>query len=134
VSALDALIPPWVKLGLIAVLAIGLVGGFFTLKASWQAEGAARVIAADQQAVLEQKARDEKLSNQLVADQAAEIAQLQDRAQTVVTRIVNAPATSGCGPVMRDASRGVHELFQQGGGPPAGRQPASAVPGSGAGR
>jgi hypothetical protein len=133
-SALDALIPPWVKFGAIALLAIGLVGGFFALKASWQAEGAAKVIAADQQAVLEQKAKDEKLSNQLVADQAAEIAALQDKAQTVVTRIVNAPSTSGCGPVMRDASHGVRELFDGAGGKDAGRQPVAAVPGSAARR
>lgn len=133
-NALDALIPPWVKLAAIALLAVTLVGGFFVVRASWRAEGAAKVIAADQKAVLEQQQRDAKLSAEIVANQAVEIAQLQDKAQTVITRIVNAPSTSGCGPVMRDASHGVRELFQRPGGADARRQPAAAVPGSGAGR
>jgi hypothetical protein len=134
VSVLDAVLPPWVKFGAIALLAIGLAGGFFALKASWQAEGAARVIAADQKAVIEQQQKDARLSAELVARQAAEIATLQDKAQTVITRIDNAPKTTGCGPVMRDASRGMRELFNGAGGAPAGRQPAAALPGSGAGR
>lgn len=67
-------LPSWVPFAAIGVLALGLVGGFFALKASWQAEGAAKVIAADQKAVLEQKVKDEKLSTELIANQAAEIA------------------------------------------------------------
>ena len=127
-------LPSWVPFAAIGVLAAGLVGGSFALKASWQAEGAAQVIAADQKGVIEQQQKDARLSAALVAHQAAEIAVLQDKAQTVITRIVNAPKTTGCGPVMRDASRGVRELFDGAGGAPAGRQPAAAVPGSGAGR
>src|SRR6185503_951040 len=92
-------LPPWVPFAALAVLLLGLAGGFFALKASWQAERAANVIAADQK---------------------AEIATLQDKAQTVITRIVNAPSTSGCGPVMRDASHGVRELFDGAGGKDAG--------------
>ena len=133
-SALDALLPPWVKFGAIALLAIGLAGGFFALKASWQAEGAAQVIAADQKAVIEQQQKDARLSAELAANQAAEIATLRDKAQTVITRIDNAPKTIGCGPVMRDASHGVRELFDGAGGAPAGRQPSAALPGPAAGR
>ena len=92
------------------------------------------MIAADQKAVIEQQQKDARLSAELVANQAAEIATLQDKAQTVITRIDNAPSTSGCGPVMRDASHGVRELFDGAGGKDAGRQPAAAVPGSAAGR
>lgn len=133
-DALVGFLPPWVPFAALGLLALGLVGGFFALKASWRAEGAAQVIAADQRAVIEQQQRDARLSAELVANQAAEIAVLQDKAQTIVTRIVNVPSTSGCGPVMRDASRGMRELFQRPGGPDARRQSAAAVPGSGAGR
>ena len=127
-------LPSWVPFAALAVLLLGLVGGVFALKASWQAEGAAHVIAADQEAVIEQQQKDARLSADLVARQAAEIATLQEKAQTVITRIVNAPSTSGCGPVMRDASHGVRELFDGAGGKDAGRQPPAAVPGSAAGR
>src|SRR5689334_23327695 len=133
-DALLGFLPSWVPFAVIGVLVAGLVGGFFALKGSWQAEGAAQVIAADQKAVIEQQQKDARLSADLVARQAAEIATLQDKAQTVITRIDNAPKTTGCGPVMRDASHGVRELFDGAGGAPARRQPAAAVPGSGAGR
>ncbi|MGE5149755.1 MAG: hypothetical protein ACM3II_06495 [Rhodospirillaceae bacterium] len=133
-GALLGVLPPWVPFAAIAVLAVGLAGGLFALKASWQAAGAARVIAADQKAVIEQQQKDARLSAKLVARQAAAIAILQDKAQTVIARIDNAPKTTGCGPVMRDASRGMRELFDGAGGAPARRQPAAAVPGSGAGR
>jgi hypothetical protein len=133
-DTLLGLLPSWVPVAAVGVLLAGLVGGFFALKASWQAEGAAKVIAADQKAVIEQQQKDARLSAELVAQQAAEIATLQDEAQTVITRIDNAPKTTGCGPVMRDASRGVRELFNGAGGAPAGRQPVAAVPGPGAGR
>ena len=133
-SALLGVLPSWVPFAAIGVLAAGLAVGFFALKASWQAEGAARVIAADQKAVIEQQQKDARLSAELVTRQAAEIAVLQGKAQTVITRIDNAPKTTGCGPVMRDASRGMRELFNGAGGAPAGRHSAIAVPGSAAGR
>ena len=120
-DTLLGLLPSWVPFAAIGVLALGLAGGFFALRASWQAEGAAAVVAADQKAVIEQQQKDARLSAELVANQAAKIAALQDKAQTVITRIVNAPSTSGCGPVMRDASRGVRDLFQRSGGASAGR-------------
>lgn len=133
-DALLGFLPSWVPFAALGVLLVGLAGGFLALEASWRAEGAAQVIAADQKAVIEQQQKDARLSADLVARQAAEIAALQDKAQTVITRIVNAPSTSGCGPVMRDASRGMRELFDGAGGAPARRQPAAAVPGSAAGR
>jgi hypothetical protein len=113
---------------------LALVGAGFVVVAKIEAVGANKVIAANQKAVFEQQQKDAKLSADLVARQAAEIADLQTRAQTVVTRIINAPSTSGCGPVMRDASHGVRDLFLGAGGADAGRQPAAAVPGPGAGR
>jgi hypothetical protein len=133
-DALLGVLPSWVPFAAVGVLVLGLVGGFVALKASWQAEGAARVIAADRKAVIEQQQKDARLSAELVNRQAAEIAVLQDKAQTVITRIDHAPKTTGCGPVMRDASRGMRELFNGAGGTPAGRRPAAALPGPGAGR
>ncbi len=133
-SRLLALLPPWVPFAVVGVLLAGLVGGFFALRAAWQAEGAAKVIAADRQAVIEQKERDARLSAALIVNQAHQLAELSTRATTVISRIDHATKTTGCGPVMRDASRGLHELFGGAGQPPAGRQPAAVLPGSGAGR
>jgi hypothetical protein len=130
-----SLLPSWVPVVAIGVLIAIAVGGFVALKASWQAEGAARIVAADRQVVIDQKERDARLSAALIANQAAQLAELSARSQIVITRIDNAPKTNGCGPVMRDASRGLHELFAPGaGGANAGREPAAAVPRSGAGR
>jgi hypothetical protein len=128
------LLPPWVPFAIVGVLLVAAGAGIVALKASWQAEGAAQVVAADRQAVIEQKERDARLSAALIANQAAQLAELSARAQTVITRIDHAPSTTGCGPVMRDASRGLQQLFAGSGGSPAGRQPAAVVPGPGAGR
>ena len=57
-KAVLALLPPWAPLAAIGVLLLALAGGFFALRASWRAEGTAKVIAAEQKAVLEQKERD----------------------------------------------------------------------------
>jgi hypothetical protein len=134
VKTLLALLPPWVPAAAAGVLLLALVGGLFALRASWRAEGAAKVIAADRQAVIDQKERDAALSAAIINQQAEQLAALSVKANTIVRRIDNAPKTTGCGPVMRDASRGLHELFGGAGQPPAGRQPAAALPGSGAGR
>lgn len=39
-------LPPWVPFAVAGALLLALVGAGFTLKASWQAEGAAKVAAA----------------------------------------------------------------------------------------
>jgi hypothetical protein len=120
-------LPPWAPLAAIAILLAGLVGGYFTLRSAWRAEGAASATAADQKAVIDQQRRDAALSAAIVKKQAEQLAALSAQANTIVKRIDNAPKTTGCGPVMRDASRGLHELFGGAGGAPAGRQPAAAV-------
>ena len=104
-------LPSWLPFALLGALLLALVGGGFALKAAWQAAGAARVIAADRAAVIEQQRRDAALSAALIERQAASLAALQATANTLLKRIDNAPKTNGCGPVMRDASRGLHELF-----------------------
>jgi hypothetical protein len=120
-KALLSLLPAWVPVAALGVLLAGLVGGFFALRASWQAEGAARVEAANVQAVLAQKEKDARLSAEIISQQQAKLAQLSARAGAALQRIDNAPKTTGCGPVMRDASRGVRELLLGAGQPPAGR-------------
>lgn len=127
------IVPSWLPFVALALLLAGLAGGYFALRSAWRAEAAAGVIAADRKAVIEQQQRDAALSKQIIARQAEQLAALEEKANAIVKRIDNAPKTTGCGPVMRDASRGLHELFGGPGGAPAGRQPAAAVPGSGAG-
>jgi hypothetical protein len=134
VKALLGLLPPWLPIAAAAVLLLALVGGFFALKAAWKAEAAAQVIAADQKAVIEQKERDAALSAAIIVEQQEKLAALAAQASAIVRRIDNAPKTTQCGPVMRDASRGLHELFDRTGAGPAGRQPAAAVPDPGTGR
>jgi hypothetical protein len=127
------LLPSWVPFAAVGLLLLTLAGGVFALRAAWQAEGAAKVIAADQKAVIEQQRHDAALSAAIIVEQQEKLAALQARASSIVRRIDNAPKTVQCGPVMRDASRGLHELFGRAGAAPAGRQPAAAVPGPGAG-
>jgi hypothetical protein len=124
------LLPSWVPFAAAGVATLGLAGAFVGLAASWRAEGAAAVVAADQKAVIEQQRRDAALSAAIITQQAEQLAALSAQANTIVKRIDNAPQTTGCGPVMRDASRGVHALFNGTGAAPAGRQPAAALPGS----
>ena len=133
-KALLGLLPPWLPIVAASVLLLALVAGFFALKAAWQGEAAAQVIAADQKAVIEQKERDAALSAAIIVEQQEKLAALSAQAGAIVRRIDNAPKTTQCGPVMRDASRGVHELFRGAGAAPARRQPAAAVPGSAVGR
>jgi hypothetical protein len=134
VKALLGLLPPWLPIVVEGALLLALVGGLFALKAAWRAEAATRVIAADQKAVIEQKERDAALSAAIIVEQQEKLAALAAQASTIVRRIDNAPKTTQCGPVMRDASRGLHELFSGAGAAPAGRQPPAAVPRPAAGR
>jgi hypothetical protein len=127
------LLPSWVPFAVAGGLLLALAGGGYALWRSVKAQGAAEVVAADRQAVIDQQRRDAALSRLIVERQAARLADLEANADTIVRRIDDAPRTTGCGPVMRDASRGLHELFERAGAAPAGRQPAAAVPGSGAG-
>ena len=133
-SKLLGLLPPWMPIALAGVLLIALVGGFLAVPEVWQAEGAAKVIAADQKAVIEQNERDAALSAAIINQQAEQLTALAAQAGAIERRIDNAPRTTGCGPVLRDASHGVHEPLGRAGPADAGRQPAAAVPGPGAGQ
>lgn len=138
-GALLGLVPGlrrYAAIALAGLLALS-VTGLLWYRSQYEAEVAGRLAdrAAAQQALIEQRDRDARLSAQLIAHQAAALAALRQEAGTLVRKIDNAPQTHQCGPVMRDASRGLYELFGGGaGGPPARRQPAAGVPGPGAGR
>jgi multidrug resistance efflux pump len=89
------------------------------------------------EAVLAQQQRDAQLSAELVIQQADRLARLHDQTLTSLRRLADAPVTRDCGPVMRDASRSLRALFGGGAGanqPPAGSQPAAALPRPGADR
>jgi hypothetical protein len=118
-----ALLLPWAPLAFAGVLLAAVNAGFLTVRAAWRAEGAARIEVANQKAIAAQRERDARLSAELVESQAIELAALRTRADTIITRIVHVPLTSGCGPSMRDASLGLHKLFGNLGRPPAGPQP-----------
>ena len=121
------LLPPGVPLAIIGVLLLALAAGAYSLYRSIKALGAAEVLATTREAIIKQKERDAALSAELVQRQAVELRALRNRAQTIITRIEHVPVTTGCGPVMRDASRGLHELFTDAGGSQPGRKPAAAV-------
>jgi hypothetical protein len=117
----------WGKAAAAGLGLIVLAGLALRLVDALEAAGAARRDAADAKAAIAQKEADAALSAGIISRQAAALAALQDKANTALVRIENAPKTTGCGPVMRDASRSLHQLFGNDGQPPAGRQPAAAV-------
>lgn len=110
-SALLKLVPSWVPLALGALLLAGLTTGYFVWQAKEREIGRAQIEAADAKALAKQKADDAALSADIIAKQKIALQALQDRANTAIVRIVNAPKTTGCGPVMRDASHGVRNIL-----------------------
>lgn len=123
-------------LGALAIAA-SIGAGVQTLRLAWcQGELAREQLAfADfktAQAVLvaNQAREDARLSADLLARQADRLAGLNALATTHLQRIEHAAVTFGCGPVMRDSSRGVRQLFEGGSGPgnaPAGSRPAAPL-------
>lgn len=120
-SVLFKMLPSWVPLALAGVLLAALTTGYFVWQAKEREIGRAQIEAADAKALAKQKADDAKLSADIVAKQQVALTALENKANTSIVRYVNAPKTTGCGPVMRDASHSVHELFLNPGQPPAGR-------------
>lgn len=102
-------------------LLVALAGAYIGWRYEEQQIGAAKVEAADAAAVIAQQKADAALSAKLVADQAAKLQALEAKANTDLQRINDAPKTSGCGPVMRDASHSVHDLLLGSSKPATGR-------------
>jgi hypothetical protein len=125
---------PWLLV--LASLLFG-AGGTLWYRAEYESCVAAR--ASDQAAAETAKAaalqKAQQDSDAIIVQQAEALAQRAQQASTAVTRIVNAPSTSGCGPVMRDASHSVRDLFDAArrGDAQAVGGAAAAVPGPGPG-
>jgi hypothetical protein len=103
VTRLLAFLPSWVPFAVVGVLLLGLIGGFFALKASYEAEGAAKVQLADRDAIIKQNAADAAESAKQISIRDKTIGELQKSAGTVREVIQNAPNTSGCGPAVGNA-------------------------------
>jgi hypothetical protein len=122
-------LPPWVPFAIVGVLLAVLAGGAFELKRSWQAEATNAQSLKDAQAVIAQKEADAKTSAAQLAILSQRNSQLEALEAPVKLRIANAPVTTGCGPVVRDAADGVQSLLEGhgAGGSPAGPVPSGAV-------
>lgn len=77
-----------------------------------------------------QAAEDARLSADLLQRQADRLAQLTGQSSDLLRGIEHASVTRSCGPVMRDASRGVQSLLRGGGAGPGGAaaRPEPAAP------
>jgi hypothetical protein len=97
-AGVKAVVGNWVPWALGAALVAALVAGFFTVRAAWRAEGAAKVIADDAKAVAKQKEEDAALSARLVNQQREVIRELERSAAEATGSVNNAPVSTGCGP------------------------------------
>lgn len=137
----------WARANPLAVLlaiAVAVVG-VQTLRLAWSQEKLAEIKTEfanfkGKQAELsvKQAREDMRVSAELLERQSERLAVLSGQATGELRRINDQPTTRECGPVMRDASRGVQSLIRGGGaGPrdaPAGPEPTPAVRRSGPGR
>lgn len=99
-----AALPWWLPWALGAGLIAALVGGFFTLRAAWRAEGAAQVEAQNQKAIAEQVQRDAALSAKLLAERDAQIRDIEAFADQGHETIKYVAVTRSCGPAIDRAA------------------------------
>src|SRR5436189_151148 len=110
------------KIGGIAILIVMLAGGYAAWTYHQREIGAAKVIAADAEAVARQKAKDAETSARLVNELEAKNRALEASAAQVREVIRYVPVTSSCGPAVGSAAKWVRDnLTPQTGGSPAGR-------------
>lgn len=95
-----------------AVLAA--VVGLGVVYAKGRADGKAVIEAKVAEAVAEQERKDKELSGRLLETQRVVLDELHGRAVAELRKVNNAPITRDCGPVMRDASRGVQSVIRGG--------------------
>lgn len=101
-ALLSLLKNPWVLVAIVGVLGIGGTGWY---RMQWLS-----VVAGQERAISQAQKKADELANELVILQAAAMA-ANEKVHTVYRdKVVNAPLTNTCGPVVRDALRGVHEL------------------------
>jgi hypothetical protein len=100
---------PWA----IAALAV-VAGGAGTL---WYRGAYHALEASIARAVAEQQEKDRALGERLLAEQRASLNALHDKTLASLKVVSDAPVTSTCGPVQRDASRGVRAILGGGAAP-----------------
>ena len=64
------------------------------------------------QAVAAQKVADAATSAAVLAERDKSLDALQGQVNSLMEKIRNAPVTNSCGPVVRDAARGVHDILR----------------------
>lgn len=64
------------------------------------------------EAVAAQKIADAATSAALIAQREADLAALQGQVDQLMEKVRNAPVTNSCGPVVRDAARGVRNILR----------------------
>ena len=127
-SAVFALLRnPWVLVIVVSVIGIGGTGWY---RMEWKSEvvafGAYRYEEAKAVAAAQEKAS--RLSDELIIAQAASMAVTEKTVTVYRDRIAHAPQTNSCGPVLRDAARGVLDTLQPvSGQPEAGSGAAPAM-------
>ena len=95
-----------------ALLALAVAIAFGVVYAKGISTGEAKCQAAVAQALAKQQADDKALSDKLLDRQKGALDALHAHALSSLQRVTNAPITSTCGPVQRDASRSVQSIVR----------------------
>jgi hypothetical protein len=105
-----------------AVMGLGIWG-------LWQEHKADSLKHANDQAVIQQNLKDHANSEKQIGLLQGKLEVIDAKAQPIIQRIVSAPVTTGCGPVVRTALDGVRELRDSSSQPPGPKPPvAKGVP------
>jgi hypothetical protein len=91
----------------------------------WQEHKADALKHANDQAVIQQNLKDHANSEKQIGLLQGKLEVIDAKAQPIIQRIVSAPVTTGCGPVVRTALDGVREL-RDSSSQQAGRKPPVA--------
>lgn len=103
-----------------AVMGLGLWG-------LWQEHKVDQIKHANDQATIQQNLKDRANSEKQIGILQTKLEGLDAKAQPIIQRIVSAPVTTGCGPVVGTSVAGVRELFGDAGAQQAGPKPAVAT-------
>ncbi len=121
-ALLSLLRNPWVLVIVVSVIGVGGTGWY---RMRWLSE-----ISGRQEAVIAAQKKADTLANELVIAQAQAMAVTEKTVTVYRDRIAHAAQTNTCGPVIRDALRGVRDTVGSQpdslGGAPAAVRPAPA--------
>lgn len=98
-----------------AVMSLGLWG-------LWQEHKGDQLKHANDQATIQQNLKDRAESAKQIGILQTKLEDVDAKAQPIIQRIVQAPVTTGCGPVVNDSVAGVRDLYN------ASAQPARPKP------